>query len=394
MNKKTIKDIALQDKRVLIRVDFNVPLTEEGKVREDTRIRGALPTIQYALQQDAKVILASHLGRPKGVRNAAFSLKPVAERLSELLDQPVALAEDCVGEKVEAEVNALKAGGVLLLENVRFHAGETSNEAAFADGLARLADVAVNDAFGTAHRAHASNVGVAERVGAVAGLLMAKEIDAFNRGLANPERPLLAILGGSKVSGKINVIDALLDRVNAIIIGGGMAFTFFKAMGYQVGSSLVEAEMTDVAEKALAKAKEKGVKLILPVDAVIAEKIDRDVATKTVSVERIPEGWMGLDIGSESVKLFAKVVAEAKTVVWNGPMGVFETAPFDQGTSALAQAVAKSDSLSVIGGGDTDAAVKQAGVAAKMGYISTGGGAFLQLMEGKPLPGIVALEDA
>ncbi|MBF0620324.1 MAG: phosphoglycerate kinase [Magnetococcales bacterium] len=395
MNKKTIDQVELQGKRVFIRVDFNVPLTPEGTVREDTRIRRALPTIQKAIEKGGRVVLASHLGRPKGQRVPEMSLKPAAERLSELLGQPVGLAPDCIGDDVAALADALKPGEVLLLENVRYHAGETTNDPEFAKALAMLADIHVNDAFGTAHRAHASNVGVSELVKpSVAGLLMANEIEYFNRAMAQPERPVAAILGGSKVSGKINVIDALLDRVDKVLIGGGMAFTFFKALGYDVGNSLVEAEMTDVAQKAMDKAKQRGVELILPVDAIAAQAIEEGAETQVVSVKSVPEGWMGLDIGPDSVKLFQDALADVKTVVWNGPMGVFEKPDFATGTVELAKYIGASSALSVIGGGDTDAAVKQAGVADQVSYISTGGGAFLELLEGKTLPGIAALDDA
>nr|CRH05049.1 Phosphoglycerate kinase [Candidatus Magnetococcus massalia] len=394
MNKRTIRDIEIQGKRVFIRVDFNVPLTDDGKVRNDKRIRGALPTIQYALEQGGKVILASHLGRPKGEVKPEMSLKPAGERLAELLGKPVAMAPDCVGPEVEKMVADMQAGDVLLLENVRFHAGETKNDPELAKGFAKLADVVVNDAFGTAHRAHSSNVGVTEHVRpAVAGFLMNDEIDYFNKALGAPERPVISILGGSKVSGKIDVIDALLDKVDKILIGGGMAFTFFKAMGYEIGSSLCEDEMIDIAKKAQIKAKEKGVELLLPVDAVAADAFAEDANTQIVSVESIPEGWMGLDIGPQTVRAFSEALDGAKTVVWNGPMGVFEMANFASGTLHMAHTLAEADLLSVIGGGDTAAAINQAGVADKVSYVSTGGGAFLELMEGKELPGIVALDD-
>ncbi|MBF0625539.1 MAG: phosphoglycerate kinase [Magnetococcales bacterium] len=395
MKKLTIKDVDLNGKRVFMRVDFNVPLDEKGNVRKDTRIRAALPTIQLALQKGAKLILAAHMGRPKGKKSPEFSLKPAAEHLAKLLGKPVPLAPDCIGPEVEKMVAALKPGDVLMLENVRFYAGETKNDPELSKSFAKLADVVVNDAFGTAHRAHCSNVGIASLVQpAVAGLLMADEIDYFNRSMTSPQRPVMAILGGSKVSSKITVIESLMEKVDKIVIGGGMAFSFIRAMGHSVGKSLVEEEMLDVARSAMAMAKEKGVELILPVDAVIAQEIKGDSPTKVVDIKAIPDGWMGLDIGPASVKLFSDAIATCKTIIWNGPMGVFETPPFDTGTVALGKAVAKSGALSVVGGGDTDAAVKQAGVAKEISYISTGGGAFLELLEGKELPGMTSLTNA
>jgi phosphoglycerate kinase len=395
MDKRTIDGVELDGKRVFVRVDFNVPLTADGAIREDTRIRGAVPTIRKILDRGGRVILASHMGRPKGVVVPSLSLKPVAERLAELLGQPVPLAPDSVGAEVEALVAALRPGEVLLLENVRFHGGETKNDPALADGFARLADVVVNDAFGTAHRAHASNVGVAERVSpAVAGLLMAAEIDYFNRAIRQPRRPVTAILGGAKVSTKIGVIEALLTKVDKIIIGGAMANTFFKARGYAVGSSLVEDAMLEVAAAAEVKAKEKGVEFLLPVDCVAAQSMAGDAETRVVPVTSIPDGWMGLDVGPDSLTLFKKALQGAKTIVWNGPLGVFEQPAFARGTLGLAESVALSDGITVVGGGDTDAAVRLAGVADKISHISTGGGAFLELMEGKTLPGIHVLAES
>lgn len=395
MDKKTIDDVELNGKRVFIRVDFNVPLTKEGTIREDTRIRGAVPTIQKVIDKGGRVILASHMGRPKGAVVPGLSLRVVAERLSELLGKPVALAPDCYGPEVEAMVDGLKPGDVLLLENVRFHAGETKNDPQLADGFAKLADVFVNDAFGTAHRAHASNVGVAERITpAVAGLLMSAEINYFNKAVRNPERPVVAILGGAKVSTKIGVIEALMGQVDKIIIGGAMANTFFKARGYAVGSSLVEEGMLDIAAAAEAKAKEMGVEFLLPVDSIAAQSMEGNPETRVVPATDMPDGWMGLDVGPESLALFKRALDGAKTIVWNGPLGVFEQPAFAQGTLGMADCVAASDAVTVIGGGDTDAAVKQAGVADRMSHISTGGGAFLEMMEGKILPGIDSLNDA
>ena len=394
MEKLTIDGVDLAGKRVFVRVDFNVPLTKEGAIREDTRIRGALPTIRKIIEGRGRVILASHMGRPNGSVVPELSLRPVAERLAELLGQPVLLAPDSIGPEVEAMADRLQPGEVMLLENVRFHAGETKNDPELAAGFARLADVVVNDAFGTAHRAHASNVGVAQRVPpAVAGVLMAAEIDYFNRAIRQPQRPVVAILGGAKVSTKIGVIEALLENVDTIIIGGAMANTFFKARGYGVGSSLVEDAMLEVAAAAETKAKEKGVRFLLPTDCVAAQSIDETAPTQIVPVTAIPDGWMGLDVGPDSLQLFQKALQGAKTIVWNGPLGVFELKPFAKGTLGLAATVAASDAITVIGGGDTDAAVRLAGVAEQMSHISTGGGAFLELMEGKTLPGIAVLAD-
>ncbi|MBF0459807.1 MAG: phosphoglycerate kinase [Magnetococcales bacterium] len=393
MKKMTIEQIDLAGKRVFIRVDFNVPMTGEGHIREETRIVAALPTIRLALAKGGRVILASHFGRPEGKVMPEYSLRPVAERLAQLLGQAVPLAPDCVGAEVEQLVEALQPGEILMLENVRFHAGETKNNPQLADAFARLADVVVNDAFGAAHRAHASNVGIAQRVSpAVAGLLMAAEIDYFNKAVRHPQRPVAAILGGSKVSTKIAVIESLLDKVDHILIGGAMAFTFFKARGYTVGASLVEEEMLEVARRTERVARERGVVLWLPVDAVIAESLHSE-KTQTVSVEQIPAGWMGLDIGPETVRLFERALRSVQTILWNGPMGVFEKPAFAHGTVALARCVANSSALSVAGGGDTDAALRQAGVAEHISFISTGGGAFMELLEGKELPGIAVLTD-
>lgn len=394
MKKLTIEQVDLAGKRVFIRVDFNVPMTADGQIREETRIVAALPTIRLAMEKGGRVILASHFGRPDGQVVPKYSLKPVAERLSQRLGQTVPLAPDCVGEAVEQMVNRLNPGEILLLENVRFHAGETKNSAQLADQFARLADVVVNDAFGAAHRAHASNVGIAQRVSpSVAGLLMAAEMDYFDKAVRHPQRPVAAILGGSKVSTKIAVIETLLEKVETILIGGAMAFTFFKARGYTVGSSLVEDDMLDVAHRIEAKAKERGVALLLPVDAVIAQSLEEE-ETQVVPVGEIPEGWMGLDIGPATVQSFERALQSAQTIVWNGPMGVFEKPAFAHGTVALAHAVANSTALSVAGGGDTDAALRQAGVAERISFISTGGGAFMELLEGKELPGMAILTEA
>lgn len=393
MRKRTIQEVDLAGKRVFLRVDFNVPLGSDGEVREDTRIRSALPTIRHALDHGAKLMLVSHLGQPKPAQwTPSLSLRPVATRLSALLGRPIPLAPDCVGEEVERMVADLTPGTLMMLENVRFHPGETKNDPELAAQFARLAEVVVNDAFGAAHRAHASNVGVARLVRpAVAGLLMAREIDFFNRLMVSPERPLVAILGGSKVSSKIKVIEALLPLVTRLVIGGGMAFTFLRAQGGAVGASLVEEGMLEVARAAMARARVLGVDLLLPVDAVTATAIG--ATTVVEPADQIPDGSMGLDIGPASVARFRAALDGARTVLWNGPMGVFEHPPLDEGTLAVARAVAESGALSVIGGGDTDAAVRQAGLAERMSYISTGGGAFLEWLEGAELPGIAVLED-
>jgi len=393
MQKKlSIRDIDIREKKVFVRVDFNVPLDENQQVTEDTRIREALPTIQYALEQQAIVILASHLGRPKGERKPEFSLAPVAKRLSELLGTQVQFLDDCIGDAVKQALSDAKPGDVILLENLRFYKGEEKNDPEFAKKLAEGCDIAVNDAFGTAHRAHASNVGVAQYLSpSVAGFLMEKEIEYFGKVIDNPERPLVAILGGAKVSGKLQVITNLMKKVDKLIIGGGMMFTFLKAQGLNVGSSLVEEDLVDTAKDILQQADKAGLELLLPVDCLIADKFDATANTQLVSVDAIPEGWMGLDIGYESSKLFVNAVKGVKTIVWNGPMGVFEMDAFSKGTVDLAQAVANSGATSIIGGGDTISAIQKAGVAEKISFISTGGGASLELLEGKELPGIAVL---
>ncbi|MBF0165750.1 MAG: phosphoglycerate kinase [Magnetococcales bacterium] len=393
MLKQTITDLDVAGKRVFIRVDFNVPMAADGSIGSDARIRKSLPTILNVMERGGRVILASHLGRPKN--GVGPSLKPIAMRLSELLGKPVPLAPDCIGPEVEAMVNALAPGDVLLLENVRLRPGEEKNDPELSAGFARLADVVVNDAFGTAHRAHASNVGVARLVPpAVSGLLMADELAFFYRAMIAPERPVMALLGGSKVSTKIQLIESLLGKMDAILIGGAMAFTFILARGGQVGASLVEPEMLEIARQAEAKAREAGVALVLPVDAVVSETTDGSSESRVVAADQIPDGWKGLDIGPETAKLFAGHLAKAACVVWNGPVGMFEVAAFSNGTLSLAHAIAQGSALSVTGGGDTESAIAQAGVAEKISHISTGGGAFLELLEGKDLPGVSVLADA
>lgn len=393
-NKLSIDDIDVAGKRVFCRVDFNVPIDDQGMITDDTRIVAALPTIRTLLDKGAKLILASHLGRPKGEVNPAFSLCPVATHLSSLLGKPVSMAPDCVGEKIELLVDQLAVGSVMLLENVRFHKGETDNAPEFAAQLAKLAEVYVNDAFGTAHRAHASTEGVARILApAVSGYLMEKELKYLGSALADPKRPFVAILGGAKVSDKITVIENLLSKVDVILIGGGMAYTFLKAQGYEIGSSLVEEDRLDLARELLEKAKTSGVDFLLPVDHLATAKFAADSPAEIVSNEQFPADKMGLDIGPESIKLYAQKVAEAQTVVWNGPMGVFEFDAYSKGTFAIAETLAASDCLSIIGGGDSVAAVNKSNLQAKMTHISTGGGASLEFLEGKALPGVVALTD-
>ncbi len=389
MTKKTVRDINLKGKRVLMRVDFNVPV-EDKVVKDDTRIAAALPTIQYVLEQGASVILMSHFGRPKDGPDPKYSLKPVAVRLSELLGKPVKMAPDVVGEEVEAMAKALQPGDVMLLENTRFYPGETKNAPDFVDKLAVLGDVYVNDAFGSAHRAHASTVGVAERMPAVGGFLIEKEITFLGKATGDAERPYVVILGGAKVSDKILVIENMLVKADTILIGGGMANTFLKAQGMEMGDSLVEDDVLDTAKALMAKA---GGKLVLPVDAVVANAFDNDADQKIVDVAAVSPGWRILDIGPKTVELFKSKLADAKTVVWNGPMGVFEMQNFAKGTFAVAEALAALDAVTVIGGGDSASAVNQAGVADKVSHVSTGGGASLEFLEGKVLPGVAALND-
>jgi phosphoglycerate kinase len=394
MPKLSIADLDLKGKRVLIRVDFNVPLNEKQEVTDDTRIRAALPTIRHAMAQGAKVLLISHLGRPKGKVVPSLSLAPVAVRLSELLGKPVGMAPDCIGSPVTAAVAALSPGHVLMLENCRFHPGDEKNDEAMGRALAELCDVFVNDAFGAAHRAHASTVGVTKFVPvSAAGFLMANELEYLGRAVTNPAHPFVAVLGGAKVSDKIGVLKNLVTKVDALLVGGGMAYTFLKAQGMEVGASLLESDKLDVARAILDEARAKGVTFLLPMDHVIAERAETTAATRIVDSTAIPPGWMGLDIGPKAREAFATVIRGAKTVVWNGPMGVFELPPFREGTFAVARAIAASGATSIVGGGDSVAAVTQAGVAEKMTHISTGGGASLEFLEGIQLPGVAALTD-
>ncbi len=395
MNKKTVDDIQVQGKRVLVRCDFNVPI-KDGQITDETRIIGALPTIKKLIADGAKVILCSHMGKPKGEPKPELSLAPVAKSLSLHLGQDVVFAADdnVVGENAKAAVAAMKDGDVVLLENTRYRAEETKNVDAFSEELASLADIFVNDAFGTAHRAHCSNVGVTKYLDtAVGGYLINKEIEYLGNAVNNPVRPLVAVLGGSKVSSKISVINNLLEKVDTLIIGGGMAYTFMKAMGEEVGDSLLEADYLDYAKEMMQKAEEKGVKLLIPVDTVVAKAFDNDAESKTVGRGGIEEGWQGLDIGEKTIELYKDALKDAKTVVWNGPMGVFEMPNFAKGTNAIALMLADLDATTIIGGGDSVAAVNQAGLGDKMSHISTGGGASLEFLEGKDLPGIVALND-
>ena len=393
MNKKTIEDIDVSGKRVLVRCDFNVPL-DGTKITDETRIVAALPTIKYLLDHNAAVILCSHLGRPKGEFNMKYSLAPVAERLSEKLDKKVVLAKDVIGPDAQKCVSEMKPGDVVLLENVRFHKEEEKNDPEFAKKLASFAEIYVNDAFGTAHRAHASTEGVAHYLPAVAGFLIGKELDVMGKALENPARPFVAILGGAKVSDKIGVITNLLEKVDTLIIGGGMSYTFQKALGGSIGKSLCEEDKIDLAREMLEKAKEKGVRILLPVDDICGQEFNNDTLRITVHSKQIPDGWEGMDIGPQTQALFAAEIANAATVVWNGPMGVFEFPNFAGGTRAIAQALADNHNcVSIIGGGDSAAAVEQMGYADKMTHISTGGGASLEFLEGKELPGVAALND-
>jgi phosphoglycerate kinase len=390
---KYIDQIEMKGKNVFLRVDFNVPMDKSGNVTDDTRVRAHLPTINHALEKGAKLIIGSHLGRPKGKRVEELSLKPVVKILSGLLKKDLVFVDDCVGEKVEQAVSKMKEGDIVLLENLRFYPGEDKNEPEFAKKLASLCDIYIDDAFAVSHRAAASNSAITEFVKTCgAGFLLKNEIEYFNKAMGNPARPLCAIIGGAKVSDKIGVLEKLIDKVDKLIVGGGMAFTFLKAAGYGIGKSLCELDMLDLARKITEKAKQKNVQFLLPVDCVVAKSPTADAEVKICSIKEIPEDEMGLDIGPETISSFSKAVQDAKTIVWNGPLGMFELAPFSKGTFALANTVANSGALSIIGGGDTDTAIHKAGQSAKMSYISTGGGAFLELLEGKTLPGIAALE--
>ena len=391
MNKKTIEDIDVAGKKVIVRVDFNVPLDANGKITDDKRIVGALPTIKYLVDKGAKTILVSHLGRPKEGFEDKFSMRPTAVRLGELLGKNVIMAKDVVGEDAKSKAAALKDGEVLMLENVRFHKEETKNDATFAKELASLAEIFVNDAFGTAHRAHASTAGLADYLPAVCGFLIKKEIEFMGKALANPARPFVAILGGAKVSDKIAVIENLIDKVDTLIVGGGMAYTFLKAMGYNIGTSICEDDKVELAKSLMEKASAKGVNLLLPVDNMVAKEFNNDSEKKVVASNSMPDGWMGMDIGPTTIEKFASAIKNAKTVIWNGPMGVFEFPNFATGTKEVAKAVAESSSISIVGGGDSAAAVEQLGFADKITHISTGGGASLEFLEGKVLPGIDVL---
>lgn len=393
MNKKTVKDIDLKGKKVFVRCDFNVPMDENQNITDNTRIKAALPTIKYLLEQNCKIILASHLGRPKGEVKPEFSLKPVAKELSKLLGKEVIMANDVIGEDAMTKAANLKEGEIMLLENVRFHREETDNDPEFAKKLASMAEIFVNDAFGTAHRAHASTTGIADYIPGVAGFLIEKELKFLGNAINNPERPFVAILGGAKVSDKIGVIDSLLDKVDTLMIGGGMAYTFFKAQGYNVGNSLCEVEKTDLALEAMEKAKSKGVKLLLPIDTKIGKEFKPDTESKTVAWTEIPDEWEGFDIGEKTIEMFKNELQSAKTVIWNGPLGLFEFDQFAIGTNEIAKTLAELDATTIIGGGDSAAAVTKAGLADKMTHISTGGGASLEFLEGKNLPGIECLQD-
>ncbi len=393
MNKKTVKDIDLKGKKVFVRCDFNVPMDDNQNITDNTRIVAALPTIKYLLEQNCKVILASHLGRPKGEVKPEYSLKPVAKELSKLLNREIIMSNDVIGDDSTTKSSNLKEGEILLLENVRFHREETDNEPEFAKKLASMAEIFVNDAFGAAHRAHASTAGIADYIPAVSGFLIEKELTVLGNAINNPERPFVAILGGAKVSDKIGVIDSLLDKVDTLIIGGGMAYTFFKAQGYNVGNSLCEVDKVNLALDAMEKAKQKGVKLVLPIDTKVGKEFKPDTESKTVAWTEIPDEWEGFDIGEKTIEMFKQELKNAKTVIWNGPLGLFEFDQFAIGTNAIAKTLSELDATTIIGGGDSGAAVEKAGLADKMTHISTGGGASLEFLEGKKLPGIECLQD-
>lgn len=393
MNKKTVRDIDLKNKKVLVRCDFNVPMDENRNITDNRRIVAALPTIKYLLEQNCKIVLCSHLGRPKGEFKEEFSLKPVAKELSRLLGKDVIMANDLIGPDAKNKAENLKNGEIMLLENVRFHREETDNDPNFSKELASFGEIFVNDAFGTAHRAHASTEGVTKYLPAVSGFLIEKELKFLGEALNNPERPFVAILGGAKVSDKIGVIDSLLEKVDTLMIGGGMAYTFFKAQGYEVGNSLCEPDKCDLALKLMEKAKEKNVKFMLPIDTKIGKEFKPDTESKTVGWKEIPEGWEGFDIGEKTIEMFKEELKNAKTVIWNGPLGLFEFDQFAIGTNEIAKDLATLNATTIIGGGDSAAAVEKAGLGDKMTHISTGGGASLEFLEGKKLPGIEALMD-
>ena len=393
MNKKTVRDIDIKGKKVLVRCDFNVPYDENRKITDNRRIVAALPTIKYLLENDCKIILCSHLGRPKGEVKPEFSMNIVADELSRLLGKEVKLAKDVVGPDAKALAANLQSGEVMLLENVRFEPGEEKNDEELSKAFASLAEVYVNDAFGTAHRAHSSTTGVAKYLPAVSGFLIEKELNFLGSALENPERPFMAILGGRKVSDKIGVIESLLEKVDVLMIGGAMAYTFFKSMGYNVGNSVCELDKLDLAKEVMEKAKAKGVKFMLPVDTKVGKEFKPDTESKTVKFTEIPDGWEGFDIGEETIKIYSEEVKNAKTVIWNGPLGLFEFDQFAVGTNSIAKALADVDAIKIIGGGDSAAAVEKAGLAEKFTHISTGGGASLEFLEGKKLPGIEALQD-
>ncbi|WIV13934.1 phosphoglycerate kinase [Proteiniborus sp. MB09-C3] len=395
LSKKSIEDLNVSGKRVLVRCDFNVPMNDKGEITDDRRIRSALPTIEYIINNGGKAIVMSHLGRPKGEPNPKYTLEPVAKRLGELLNKEVIFAKDdmVAGETAKEIVNNMKDSDVVLLENTRFRKEEEKNGEEFAKQLASLGDMFVNDAFGTAHRAHASNVGLSSQLPSASGYLVKKEIEIMGKAMSNPERPFVAILGGAKVSDKINVIENFLDKVDSLLIGGGMAYTFLKAQGLEIGKSLVEEDKIELAKELMEKARDKKVNLVLPLDVVVAKEFNNETEFKTVDINNIPKDMMGLDIGEKAIRVFSEIIKEAKTILWNGPMGVFEMPNFAKGTNAIAKAMAESNGVTIVGGGDSAAAVEQAGLDDKMTHVSTGGGASLEFFEGKVLPGIAAIED-